>query len=117
MKLSRPSRIVAALLALVSVLFMQFAVASYICPTMKMDGCSGKDMTQPSLCHAHDQAGNQSLDKPVSPPVQPFMPVALVMTVASGEIGHLSQADRPNTFLLARATAPPLAIQHCCFRI
>ncbi|MFZ6647802.1 hypothetical protein ACO0LO_18910 [Undibacterium sp. TJN25] len=84
MKLSRPSRLVAAFIALFSMLFMQLAVASYACPGMTAGGahagasasvhataavatmaattdmagmmnCDGMDMEQPTLCHAYAQ--------------------------------------------------------------
>ncbi|MBR7784777.1 hypothetical protein KDM89_21835, partial [Undibacterium sp. LFS511W] len=73
MKLSHPSRVVAAFVALFSMLFMQLAVASYACPGLAMRGgddmsampavvamptmtdCEGMDQVQPVLCHAHAQ--------------------------------------------------------------
>jgi hypothetical protein len=134
MKLSRPSRFVAALVALFSVLFMQFAVASYACPglimgqaepvamaTMAgdqgMEGCVGMDMEQPSLCHAYGQVGDQSLDKPMSPPVAPFAPVILVLALVTKEVASLSLTEPTAPLLLTRATAPPISIRNCCFRI
>jgi hypothetical protein len=136
MKLSRPSRFVAALIALFSVLYMQFAVASYACPGLtmahaseavamaadagdeSMDGCTGMDKEQPSLCHAYDQAGNQSVDKPGVPPVQAFTPVALVLTlVTTTDTAILPIHEQTESFLLTRTTAPPLSIRNCCFRI
>lgn len=134
MKLSRPSRFVAALIALCSILFMQLAVAAYACPELQrgqdgsaemaagagpqdMGGCSGMDEMQPSLCHAHDHAGNQSMDKPATPLVQPFTPMGLVLALKPIEVAYRSFSDHPDFFLLMRATAPPLAIRNCCFRI
>ncbi|MEM4990138.1 hypothetical protein V8G57_22300 [Collimonas sp. H4R21] len=134
MKLSRPSRLIAAFIVLASMLFMQLAVAGYACPSfsigqageqvsMPMDGdqamagCAGADKVQPSLCHANYQAGNQSLDKPSMPHVQPFMAAALTLVFRHIEVaGHAADA-RPNSLLLARTTAPPLSIRNCCFRI
>src|SRR5882672_11826515 len=94
MKLSRPSRLIAAFIVLVSMLFMQLAVAGYACPDIAqvsesmsmgvdqaMAGCQGMDKSRPSLCHAHDQVGNQSLDKPELPHVQPFIAAALTLVV------------------------------------
>ena len=134
MKLSRPSRLFAALLVLVSMLFMQLAVAGYACPSLNvgpvgetmsmstdgdqaMAGCEGIDKSQPSLCHAHYQAGNQSLDKPPAPHVPPF--VAAALTLVFINIAHVSNSTvaQPNSLLLARSTAPPLSIRNCCFRI
>lgn len=120
------------MVALFSILFMQFAVASYVCPGQSrvqmqtammeaagdsMSGCMGMDMEQPSLCHAYDQKANQSLDKPVAPPVPPFVPATLVAMLAPLEPVFPSSATYARSPLLARPTAPPLAIQNCCFRI
>lgn len=137
MRLSRQSRVFAAMLALVSILFTQLAVAGYLCPSMQiahdmellaastamtdhhgMSGCKEMDTTDQSVtCHQHNQTGNQSLDKPEVPNVSPFIATMLVQTV--------SRFDRPAQFvnppvadlLLTRATAPPLSIRNCCFRI
>ena len=135
MKKFRPSRSVAALIALFSVLFMQFAVASYVCPTMNMGdagnasmsmssvsyesmpGCEGVDMTQPNLCHAHDHAGSQSLDKPELPKVQAFSPVALMAALTLADLADHPVPRQSELFLLTRTTAPSLSIRHCCFRI
>ena len=134
MKFSRPSRLIAALIVLISMLFMQLAVAGYACPSfnvgqvgesapMLMDsdqamvGCTGTDKAQPSLCHANDQAGNQSLDKPPMPHVQPFMAAALTLVFQNIEIVDNATDAQPNSLPLARSTAPPLSIRNCCFRI
>lgn len=136
MQLSRPSRFIAALITLFSILFMQFAVASYACPAMKMgqdsdesvamsmsydsedmSHCTGMDQEQPSLCHAYDHAGKQSLDKPELPTAQPFIPAQLVMaTVTIENLANVSPG-RSTSALLTRTTAPPLSIRNCCFRI
>lgn len=133
----RQSRFVAALIALFSMLFMQLAVASYACPGLKMgqdskavamatdtdtatqnmSGCTGMDMEQPGLCHAHDHAGNQSLDKPELPQVQPFMAVGLTLTLIPIDVAYRPLATQPQDLLLTRTTAPPLSIRNCCFRI
>ena len=136
MKPSRTLRLLVALFALLSLLSMQFAVASYVCPGMgnvdgsasnvmmmtpgqkSMSGCEGMDTNQAALCHihAHDQGNKQSLDKP-EPTVPPFLPAALIVTLDS-----IAVASRPGVAyqvspLLSRATAPPIAIRNCCFRI
>lgn len=133
MKLSRRSRFIAAFIALFSMLFMQLAVAGYACPEFKvglvnksvamsadagsMPGCEGMDQEQPSLCHAHAQAGKQSLDKPELPHVPSFVAAALTLVFDDIEPAYDSIAAQPNSVLLTRATAPPLAIRNCCFRI
>lgn len=136
MKLARPTRLVAALIALISLLFMQLAVASYACPGMTtalsghamalapdsgmhdMPGCAGSiDKQQPGLCHAHGHASQQSLDKPEPPPVQPFVAVALTQVLSSIDTTYHPTRPAQDALFLTRAMAPPLAIRHCCFRI
>lgn len=134
MKLSRPSRFVAALVAVTSVLFAQLAVAAYACPSMQveqamamtsmapvesgdhmMPDCEEMDIEQPALCHAHAQIGNQSLDKPELPNVSPSVAILLIpevrnMHVVYRPVAITADAIRP-------VSVPPLSIQHCCFRI
>jgi hypothetical protein len=135
MKLSRPTRSVTALIALISMLFTQLAVAGYACPDMKimhagesavmmtddgnqhMSGCIGMDMEQPNLCQAHDQVGTQSLDKPGAPHVSPFMAAALTVVFHDIETASKSIAAQAASVPLTRTTAPPLSIRNCCFRI
>lgn len=136
MKIFRPSRLIAACMVLVSMLFMQLAVAGYACPGLNigqinqaasasmsmedaqaMTGCAGMDVVQPSLCHASDQAGNQSLDKPAAPHVQAFMAAALTLVFHHIEVDLTATEVQPHSLLLARSTAPPLAIRNCCFRL
>jgi hypothetical protein len=135
MRLSPASRFLAALIALCCMLFTQLALASYVCPADGFDGgaqidqmlvaasdhdataCADMDPVQPSLCHAHEQAGTQSLDKPSYPIVQPFVATGFASSVTT-----LAPAYRPETppaasRSLARATSPPIAIRHCCLRI
>ncbi|MBI1889012.1 MAG: hypothetical protein HYS18_00025 [Burkholderiales bacterium] len=130
MKMSRPTRFIAALIVLVSMLFSQLALASYICPSLMADshpavqsqahdgmsGCAGMDKQQPNLCHAHDQAGNQSLDKPDLPLVQPFFAATLVLSLSPIDIA-LTGAYPSSELPLVQAAAPPHSILHCCFRI
>lgn len=133
MKLSRPSRFIAAFIALFSMLFMQLAVAGYACPELNiglvsqsvamsadagsMPGCEDMDQEQPSLCHAHAQAGKQSLDKPELPHVQSFVAAALTLVFRDIAPAYSPLAAQPDSVLLTRSTAPPLAIRNCCFRI
>lgn len=138
MTLSRPSRVVAALIALFAMLFMQYALATYACPGMSigqggtsmamqadtgsqnmkgMSGCKGTDTMQPGLCHAHSQVGNQSLDKPEFPHVQPFTAATLTLVFRKVDVSYIPDAALPDFALLTRTTAPPLSIRNCCFRI
>lgn len=134
-RLSRPSRLVAAAITLFSILFMQLAVAAYACPALsvqhdsevsrmsayaptdEMPACHEMDPVQPSLCDAYHQADNQSLDKPAVPLLQPFLAVGFGLPLLPLEVGHQPDSTRVDAPFLARATAPPVAIRHCCFRI
>jgi hypothetical protein len=133
MKPSRSTRFVAAVIAVISLLFTQLAVASYVCPgtTMAqrmtattadigmagMDHCTGMDKAQPSLCHAHNHSGTQSLNKPDLPSVQPFLVIGPILSVVLLDAG----VAPPDVFTaipsLSHATEPPIAVRHCCFRI
>lgn len=113
MNRSRQFRLVAALIALIGMLFMQFAMASYACPGLQtgqggatvamstdsemqsMSGCTGMDVEQPSLCHAHDQVGNQSLDKPDLPQVQPFLATGLALPLILIDVASRSSVTPP----------------------
>lgn len=129
---NRRSRLITALLALVSLLFMQLAVASYACPgtgskvaevaAMAEAGmhCAesmtlNPDDAQPNLCHAHCQPGEQSADKYQLPapvaisalPADFTLPVTVpVFSGAPLQASHLKHT-----------TAPPVAIRNCCFRL
>jgi hypothetical protein len=125
MKLRRSHRIVAALIALASLLFMQLAVAAYACPMqareapapMAMADCHNTDRINPSLCHAHAEATKQSLDKAATPAVQPFIAGAVLVEVAGlDQLMPHSVSVAPSSVPAAGA-APPIAILHCCFRI
>lgn len=126
----RRSRFVAAIVALISMLFMQLAVAAYACPAQEisqaietvqamadMPDCSEMDAEQPNLCQAHEQAGNQSLDKPSLPDITALstgiLAVALYVIEHEGDTAF-KPISPPN---LAKSTSPPVAIRNCCFRI
>lgn len=137
MKLTRSCRWHAAVIALISMLFMQLAVAAYACPQLTvaspngqgqamdmdmvddhaMSGCEKPDPVQPALCHAHGQAGKQSLDKPEPPPVHPFSAVGLAIPLHTVTTFDLPAGVPIAGVSLSRTTAPPVAIRHCCFRI
>ncbi|MRX10107.1 hypothetical protein GJ697_19905 [Pseudoduganella sp. FT25W] len=131
MRLTRSHRWFTALIALCSMLFMQLAVSAYACPTqvggvaqvmeagherMSMPDCAGMDEQQPVLCAASAHPGQPSLDKPDLPTVSPFIPSTLSATVIPAMPLVYAGLPPAGDRLLTRATAPPLAIQHCCFR-
>lgn len=128
----RRHRIPTVLVALCSMLFMQLALAGYFCPgfearvqeisAMAQAGmpCAQEmsmtaDSEQPNLCHAQCQSVKAGADTPA-------------LQVPAALIDHSSFFDtcaqvpprqrmNPPTAVLARATAPPLAIRNCCWRI
>lgn len=123
MKFRRTSRIVAAVVALFSMLFMQLAVASYACPSAGEPvasgaQCAGMDPAQPSLCKAKatNLAAKQSLDKPDLPPVLPFVAADLAGTIVTAAWAPDSADAAAAPPGLARSLAPPHSIEHCCFR-
>lgn len=123
MKFRRTSRIVAAVVALFSMLFMQLAVASYACPVAGNPvatgaQCAGMDPAQPSLCKAKatNLAAKQSLDKPDLPPVLPFVAADLAGIVTSNAWAPDSSEGAAAPPSLARSLSPPHSIEHCCFR-
>ena len=130
---NRRARLTTVFLALFSLLFMQLAVASYACPgaqsshiaevaAMAEAGMScaetmslRMDDEQPHLCQAHCQAGQQTADKYELPALVTAALADIVYTpFITSAISEGAPVQAP---LLRRATAPPLAVQHCCFRI
>lgn len=134
MKTSARTRILTTIVAIFSMLFMQLAVAAYVCPGISGDSanfsasadlqmadmpdCESMDPAQPALCHvfAHGEQSKQSLDKSPVPDVQPFVPLALVAVLPTLDVVSLPEAAPFVPLTLARPTAPPIAIRNCCFR-
>ena len=134
MRPSRNHRILTALIALFSMLFMQAAVASYSCPDLqsegapdswvdnqasasKMPGCDQPDAASPSLCHAHCLDGKSSLDKPEVPTVTPAVAIVSTILLPLQPLLALPLPASEQASFLQRTTAPPIAIRHCCFRL
>ena len=129
---TRRHRLLIVLFALISLLFMQLAVASYACPGAKVEVAeiaamskaglpcaesmtTGVDEDQPNLCRAHCQTGQQVADKYELPaPVGiGSLPVNFTVSdIAAVVTGVPVQAPH-----LKRTTAPPVAILNCCFRL
>lgn len=127
----RRHRVFTVLLALCSLLFMQLAVAGYSCPgfesrVMEISAMAQAGMPcaesmsmalddeQPNLCKAHCEPVQAGTDQT---PVQvPAFAVSAVFYAAPISIA-LPQRFAPQPSLLARTTAPPLAIRNCCFRL
>lgn len=123
----RRHRLITVFFALFSLLFMQAALAGYACPVegkareaaaMAQAGmpCAGEmvDSEQPGLCHAHCQA-EKSLDKLSSPIVLGDASNGFSYTVHSARVDERAQFEQSPSFY--RATAPPISVRNCCFRI
>ena len=129
------NRLAIVLFALLSLVFMQLAIAGYSCSsgnmtrdlvakgaTMVQDGmpCTASmihtlDDVQPSLCNAHCKADPQSADQFQVPAMAPLVDIYADFTISRAPpapLGALLQAP-----LLRRTTTPPLAVRNCCFRI
>ena len=129
---NRRIRLTTALFALVSLLFMQLAVAGYVCSTtgpkvaqtaamalLNMPCAESMvldlDDAQPNLCNAHCQAGQQTADKhELSLPVALGAPPAGFALPARVTLLSGAPLQAPH---LMRTTAPPVAISNCCFRL
>lgn len=135
MKTSHSKRLLTAIVAIFSMLFMQLAVASYACPGMSagsntgvptastmmedMPNCDGMDPEQATLCHlyAYGEPAKQSLDKTPAPVVPPFVAVELVLSLAIFDVIVLPALPAYPPIALTRTSSPPIAIRNCCFRI
>lgn len=134
MKPFRSSHVVAAFIALFSMLFMQLAVAGYVCPQPEViDGhgsasvvehvaeagsdCLGLDTEQRNLCQAEATYGNQSADNGSGLSVAPFTAATVMFVVRELKAEPPYVERNVSAPLLARVTAPPVSIRNCCFRI
>lgn len=128
----RRTRLLTAFFALVSLLFMQLAVAGYVCPgagskvsdisaMAEADMPCAQSMTlnmdeeQPNLCQAYCQAGQQTADKYEIP--APVAITALPPDFTLPVVTPVLQGAPLQAPHLMRTTAPPVAIRHCCFRL
>lgn len=127
---NRRNRLVTVLFALLSLLFMQLAVAGYACPNtgskvaqaaamaeagMPCAGAMNMDDEQPNLCHAHCQADSQSADKYHLPL---FVAVDALPTAPALQVARRPVVEAPPPAPhMRRTTAPALSIRNCCFRL
>ena len=129
---NRRSRLTTVLFALISLLFMQLAVAGYVCPGAASKNAEVAEMaevgmpcaesmtlsmddTQPNLCQAHCQFGHQTADKYEVPSPIAIGAVPAVFTLpALAPVPSGAPQQAPH---LTRTTAPPVTITNCCFRL
>ena len=130
MNYPRRIRLVSAVVALLSLLFMQVALAVYACPNLipaqkapmldrsgqPMANCPEADKQSPALCYADAHKQTPSLDKPDAPSVMPFVPTGFALPLLWPE-DRAAMPAPPLVFLHASGTSPPIAIRHCCFRL
>lgn len=128
----RRHRFLTVLVALCSLLFMQLAVAGHSCPGLgsrvqeisamaEAGAPCAESMSMameegmPALCHAHCESAQpvgdtHAVQVPVIDVDSGALRVAAVLIV-------LPRGVSTRSSLLTRATAPPLAIRNCCWRI
>jgi hypothetical protein len=130
MSYPRRVRLLSAVVALLSLLFMQVALAAYACPNLipaentpmldssgqPMANCPEADKQSPTLCYADTHKQTPSLDKPDTPSVMPFVATGFALPLLWPE-DTTALPNPPSVFLHASGTSPPIAIRHCCFRL
>ena len=110
-------------IALFALLFAQFSVAAYACPSavpvQEMTDCAGMmsqlDEAAPNLCAEHCHYGEQS-DQPRTPAAPTASMVSLYTVPLAPVLTEPNLRDVMASGLLA-AHPPPHTILHCCFRI
>jgi hypothetical protein len=115
-----------ALVALFGLLFQQLAMAAYSCPldrdataaaaAVSNPPCHQSNTTDKARCHEHCHPLTSSSDHSSPPTVPPaILPPTTWDRTASWQADCAwKDVDRE---VIARATAPPLNIQHCTFQI
>jgi hypothetical protein len=130
MRYPRRHRLLSAIAALLSLLFMQLALAAYACPNLDqvqrtpmvdssgqpMADCPEIDKHSPALCYADTHKQTPSLEKPNAPSVTPFVATGLAVPILWLR-DSAPMPNPPSIFLQTSGTSPPLAIRHCCFRL
>jgi hypothetical protein len=135
MFLPRLLRKSSAVLAIGAILFAQIAIAAHACAAFAQGGMpapaamgahgegancdemnAGQANPDPvNLCFEHCQKGFQSVDSHPVPFVLP--PAAPIYVVELPDpLSALRSTPQYSRALLARVTAPPLAVRNCCFR-
>lgn len=124
--MSRSIRRLTAWLAILALLSMQVAVASYACPnvaapasTMAADCASGTvDHEQPSLCKAHNDTQSQFYGSHV--PATPDAPVSVIaLALTPFAMTGDSNASRAEAYEDARHApdgSPPIFVRNQVFR-
>src|SRR3569832_1092472 len=136
MRQSRTHHQLTALAVLLSILFAQIAVATYVCPdflgkslsdTMQMTphearmtnsaGCVEIDKSNPNLCVQYARSGDQSLDRASVVLFAPSLGFLYFAFSYIQSVGRLITVRYIALDLLARGGAPPRAGRRGRFRI
>jgi hypothetical protein len=134
MKLTRRSRFITALVALISVLFMQLAAVAYACPDLQlgkadqamsvagtpdvgaMPECTKIDQQHANLCQSHCQAASQSVATLFHTSIEsPALPLLAVIAAGDALLPGIKAAKQSE--LLTHITAPPPSLLFCVLRI
>jgi len=127
MHIRRRHRRLIALIALFGLLFQQIAMAAYACPldgpdrvaveaaSSQSSPCHSPSSLDRARCHEHCHPLAQSADHAQPPSV----PAAIVpaTTWLREPLAQFVPCDFAAYEIEARATAPPLTIQHCTFQV
>ncbi|MEO5669768.1 MAG: hypothetical protein ABIR26_03655 [Ramlibacter sp.] len=132
MLFSRRTRLLTVILSLCAMLVAQAALAGYACPGAGRAAevaamfeaqmpCAeamsqAMDEQEPGLCHAHCQSAQQTADHSQSPTFVGSLDLGAVLSVKAAAIQQLVTSLHQEP-LLHRATSPPVAVRHCCFRL
>ncbi len=118
----RHNRFLTAAFTVFALLFAQLAVAAYACPAMSPQAdsasaqatshCDKLDPRLTNLCQKHCHGVEQSPS--ASPASAPFIPALIGMLKPAIQVLPIANLEPPALF---HATAPPLTIRNCCFRI
>lgn len=127
MRISRPIRVRVITVTIFALLFAQWSVAAYACPSvaastadvMMSGDCEGMadqlDPAAPNLCAEHCQYGEQS-DQLRTPTMPDVSLISLYVVPLVATTTESSQFVIVSSGLLT-ARPPPHTILHCCFRI
>jgi len=111
-----------------TIVFAQLALSAYACPMLLAnvgdhnDTASVSsptsvyaDLVSPNLCHEHCTDEQQNIKD--APQVQPVAEFGRVLSVTPVMVATTTIPATKLTDPLLHGPAPPLTIQHCCFRI
>lgn len=113
---------------IVAIVFAQLALSAYACPMLfdelgdRTDAASVSspmsdypDFVLPNLCQKHCADGQQNINDTPQPQGFALLGGGFIVTLVIDLPAPIPATVLSNSLL--HATSPPLAIQHCCFRI